>query len=199
MGISRFARSASLKGSPWRSTCTPSPSPASMEASAAWATSAAASCSSSTSPPSAASHPSTKAWKRCKSSSTSKALTSSAFPPTTSPARNPAPTQTSSSSAPATSAPAFPCSPKSRSSANSKHPLYAELIAQQPTSTGAGKQGLIDGLLKFGATVNPEPEVLWNFEKFLISREGKVVARFSPDTLPTDAAITTAIEAELTK
>ncbi len=81
-----------------------------------------------------------------------------------------------------------------------KHPLYAELIAQQPASPQTpGKQGLIDGLLKFGASVNPEPEVLWNFEKFLISREGKVVARFSPDTLPTDAAIRTVIEAELAK
>jgi glutathione peroxidase len=36
---------------------------------------------------------------------------------------------------------------------------------------------------------NPEPEVLWNFEKFLVSREGEVVERFSPDTTPDDPAL----------
>ncbi len=93
----------------------------------------------------------------------------------------------------------FPMFSKIQVVGEHKHPLYAELIAQQPTSTGPGKQGLIDGLIKFGATVNPEPEVLWNFEKFLIGRDGTVVARFSPDTLPTDAAVITAIQAELEK
>ncbi len=93
----------------------------------------------------------------------------------------------------------FPIFSKVQVVGDYKHPLYAEMIAQQPASTGPGKQGLIDSLLKFGATVNPEPEVLWNFEKFLIGRDGTVVARFSPDTLPTDPAITSAIETELAK
>ncbi len=91
----------------------------------------------------------------------------------------------------------FPMFSKIQVVGESKHPLYAELIAQQPTSTGAGKQALIDGLVQFGATVNPEPEVLWNFEKFLLDRTGKVVARFSPDTLPTTPEVTAAIEAQL--
>lgn len=79
-----------------------------------------------------------------------------------------------------------------------KHPLFAELIAQQPTSEGEGKADLRTHLEQFlGGSVNPEPELLWNFEKFLISRTGKVVARFSPDTLPLAQPITVAIEAEL--
>jgi len=81
----------------------------------------------------------------------------------------------------------------------SKHPLYAAMIEAQPTSRGAGKQGMIDGLVKYGIHPNAEPELLWNFEKFVIGRDGRVAARFSPDTLPDSPEITQAIEAELSK
>ena len=66
----------------------------------------------------------------------------------------------------------------------SKHPLYAALTEAAPESEGAGKAGMVEGLIKFGVKPNPEPEVLWNFEKFLVGRNGAVMARFSPDTLP---------------
>jgi glutathione peroxidase len=81
----------------------------------------------------------------------------------------------------------------------SKHPLYAALTDDLPTSVGDGKQGMIDGLKKFGVTPNEEPELLWNFEKFLVGRDGSAVQRFSPDTLPDSPQITSAIEAELAK
>ncbi len=79
----------------------------------------------------------------------------------------------------------------------SKHPLYAALTDALPESAGDGKQGMIDGLIKYGVQPNREPELLWNFEKFLIGRDGIPLARFSPDTLPDSLAITTAIEAAL--
>jgi glutathione peroxidase len=44
-----------------------------------------------------------------------------------------------------------------------------------------------------------KPEVVWNFEKFLISRRGQVVRRFAPDTAPDDPRLIAAIEAELAK
>ena len=44
---------------------------------------------------------------------------------------------------------------------------------------------------------NPEPEVLWNFEKFLINRQGEVVKRFSPDTTPEDPLFVNAVTSEL--
>ena len=81
----------------------------------------------------------------------------------------------------------------------SKHPLYAALTDALPESQGDGKQGMIDGLVKFGVKPNEEPELLWNFEKFLIDREGKPVARFSPDTLPDSPVLTQAIEAQLSR
>lgn len=44
-----------------------------------------------------------------------------------------------------------------------------------------------------------KPEVVWNFEKFLINRKGQVVRRFSPDTAPDAPALIEALEAELAK
>ena len=42
-----------------------------------------------------------------------------------------------------------------------------------------------------------EPELSWNFEKFLVSRSGEVVERFAPDTQPDAPELVAAIEAEL--
>lgn len=42
-------------------------------------------------------------------------------------------------------------------------------------------------------------DITWNFEKFLVSREGKVVARYAPRTKPSDPVVIAAIEAELAK
>ncbi|HEY0271018.1 MAG TPA: glutathione peroxidase [Sphingomonas sp.] len=76
-----------------------------------------------------------------------------------------------------------------------KHPLYAALIAAQPEALGT--ETFRERLAGYGRAPNPVPEVLWNFEKFLIGRNGAVVARFSPDMAPDDARIVTAIETAL--
>ncbi|WP_029076073.1 glutathione peroxidase [Kaistia adipata] len=44
-----------------------------------------------------------------------------------------------------------------------------------------------------------DEDISWNFEKFLIGRNGRVAARFAPKTVPEDPAIVSAIEAELAK
>ena len=79
-----------------------------------------------------------------------------------------------------------------------KHPLYAELTAAAPAKQGDA-EGFRERLKGFGMTPTADPEVLWNFEKFLIARDGSVVARFAPTTPPDDAAMRAAIEAELAK
>jgi len=50
-------------------------------------------------------------------------------------------------------------------------------------------------------TTNPEfgGDITWNFTKFLISREGKIVNRFEPRVDPEDEKVISAIEAELKK
>jgi glutathione peroxidase len=78
-----------------------------------------------------------------------------------------------------------------------KHPLYEELIHAQPVAQSSSQVPFREALKGYGMTPNPEPEVLWNFEKFLVSRNGEVVKRFSPDTKPDDPAFVAAIVAEL--
>jgi len=77
-----------------------------------------------------------------------------------------------------------------------KHPLYAALTSAAPTARGDAA-GFRDRLKGYGMTPNPEPEVLWNFEKFLVGKDGKVIARFAPTTAPNDAELVGAIEAAL--
>lgn len=78
-----------------------------------------------------------------------------------------------------------------------KHPLYAELIAAQPKALSLGDVPFRERLKGYGIETAPEPEILWNFEKFLVSRTGEVVQRYAPDTEPFNPTLTTAIEAEL--
>jgi glutathione peroxidase len=42
-------------------------------------------------------------------------------------------------------------------------------------------------------------EIAWNFTKFVVGKDGQVVARFEPRTKPDDAKVIEAIEAELKK
>jgi glutathione peroxidase len=80
-----------------------------------------------------------------------------------------------------------------------KHPLYSALIAAQPKAISVAEVPFGEKLKGYGITPNPEPEVLWNFEKFLVSRSGEVVKRFAPDTAPDAPELIAAIEAELEK
>jgi glutathione peroxidase len=56
-----------------------------------------------------------------------------------------------------------------------RHPLYQELTS---TPDAEGRSG----------------DVQWNFEKFLVSPEGRVVGRFRPTTEPESPEVLTAIE-----
>ena len=91
----------------------------------------------------------------------------------------------------------FPLFSKISVNGNDQHPLYARLIEAQPQTTGDGP--MRDKLKSFGIEHSNAPEVLWNFEKFLINKKGEVVARFAPDITADDARIVAAIDAELAK
>ncbi|WP_454796511.1 glutathione peroxidase [Novosphingobium lindaniclasticum] len=92
----------------------------------------------------------------------------------------------------------FPLFTKADVTGEAKQPLYAALTEAVPT-----KQGDVEGMRErfkgYGMTPNDDPEVLWNFEKFLISRDGEVVGRFAPGTAPQDPLLVDAIEAELNR
>jgi glutathione peroxidase len=81
-----------------------------------------------------------------------------------------------------------------------RHPLYDELIAAQPQARQKPDTKLEERLISKGYFSERRPdEILWNFEKFVVGRNGDVVARFAPDVTPDDAALVETIEAELAK
>ncbi|MDF0487414.1 glutathione peroxidase [Sphingomonas sp. H39-1-10] len=92
----------------------------------------------------------------------------------------------------------FPMFSKIAVTGPGKHPLYAALIAAAPDAAGDA-EAFRARLRGYGMTPNDAPELLWNFEKFLIARDGTVAARFAPSTAPDDPALVAAIEAELAK
>lgn len=61
------------------------------------------------------------------------------------------------------------------------HPVYQWLKAQPLPET------------------DPKGDISWNFEKFLVGRDGKVARRFAPGTQPDAPEVVSAIEAELQK
>ena len=69
----------------------------------------------------------------------------------------------------------FPMTEKVEVNGPGRHLLYDELV---PVADEAGKAG----------------DITWNFEKFLVDGDGKVVTRFSPGVVPDDTAVTGAIE-----
>jgi len=71
----------------------------------------------------------------------------------------------------------FPLTAKADVRGRNQHPLYTELTKF--------KTGLLPGLVK------------WNFEKFLVNRDGEVVARFAPTVEPDSAEVIDAVEQEL--
>ena len=67
------------------------------------------------------------------------------------------------------------------------HPLYQTLTQAVPEAVGAPPNAPKNG------------DVMWNFEKFLIAKDGSVAGRFSPTMTPEDPVLVGAIEAELAK
>lgn len=91
----------------------------------------------------------------------------------------------------------FPLYSKISVVGDDQHPLYAQLTAAQPSATGEGP--MRERLKGYGINARSQTDVLWNFEKFLIGRNGQVVARFAPDVAADDPRLVSAIDAELAR
>jgi glutathione peroxidase len=72
----------------------------------------------------------------------------------------------------------FPLTEKVDVNGEGRHPLYSELTSVSDAEGAGG-------------------DIQWNFEKFLISPDGDIVARFRPMTEPESDEVTSAIEAVL--
>ncbi|MEG4865154.1 MULTISPECIES: glutathione peroxidase [unclassified Microcoleus] len=66
---------------------------------------------------------------------------------------------------------------KVRAKGSQQHPLYAKLTSE----------------------ADPKGDVSWNFEKFLVNKQGEVVARFRSSVGPDSPELSAAIEKELAK
>jgi glutathione peroxidase len=78
------------------------------------------------------------------------------------------------------------------------HPLYQRLTAAVRKAWPKPDGTLMTKLAQKGL-LGAEGEVSWNFEKFLIGRDGRVAKRFAPDVTPDDPALLEAIQTELDK
>lgn len=93
----------------------------------------------------------------------------------------------------------FPMFSKVQINSAPRHPLYAQLITAQTKATLSGDDSLHKTLEKHGLLPKGETDVTWNFEKFLVGRDGQVLGRFAPDVTPDSTLLVTAIEAALNK
>lgn len=72
----------------------------------------------------------------------------------------------------------FPMTEKLEVNGDARHEIYRQLVE---TPNEKGKAGDIE----------------WNFEKFLLSPSGEVVARFNPGVVPDDPTVIAAVESQL--
>ena len=72
----------------------------------------------------------------------------------------------------------FPLMEKIEVNGDDRHPIYTELEKKEDAEGNAG-------------------DITWNFEKFLVSPRGDIVARYRPQVEPEDPAILGDIEAQL--
>jgi glutathione peroxidase len=91
----------------------------------------------------------------------------------------------------------FPVMSKISVVGDDQHPLYGALTAQVPTADG--KDAFRENLRSFDLDPTEDPDVLWNFEKFLVGKNGEVVARFAPSVTPDDPSLIATVDAELSK
>lgn len=92
----------------------------------------------------------------------------------------------------------FPLFAKADVTGAGKQPLYAALTQAVPSKQGPAAE-FRERLKGYGMQPTEDPEVLWNFEKFVIGKGGRVAARFAPGVAPDDADLLATIEAELAK
>jgi glutathione peroxidase len=72
----------------------------------------------------------------------------------------------------------FPLTEKIEVNGDARHPLYTALTAAADAEGAAG-------------------DIQWNFEKFLVGKDGTVLGRFRPTVDPHDPALVAAVEAAL--
>jgi glutathione peroxidase len=92
----------------------------------------------------------------------------------------------------------FPLFSKISVKGDDQHELYKYLTENKP-ETDVNDGGFEEKLAGYGSKRSAPNEVLWNFEKFLIGKNGTIAARFAPDVAPDDERLTAKLKEELEK
>lgn len=92
----------------------------------------------------------------------------------------------------------FPLFSKISVKGDDQHELY-HYLTKAKSDTDVNDGAMEENLKGYGHNRSEPGEVLWNFEKFLIGKDGGVAARFAPDVTPDDRRLIERIEAELAK
>lgn len=93
----------------------------------------------------------------------------------------------------------FPMFAKTDVNGAGRHPLYAQLIAACPDAVRPAGSGFYERQVSKGRGPKAPGDILWNFEKFVIGWDGRVVQRFAPDMTPEDPIILETIKQALAK
>jgi glutathione peroxidase len=92
----------------------------------------------------------------------------------------------------------FPLFSKISVKGDDRHELY-KYLTETKSETDVNDGGLENNLKGYGHNRSTPGEILWNFEKFLVGKNGEIVARFAPDVTAEDERLVEKIEEELTK
>ena len=72
-------------------------------------------------------------------------------------------------------------------------------IMEKIEVNGANRHDIYKALTPIKDTAGKDGDIHWNFEKFVVSADGKQITRFSPKTKPDEPAVIAAVEAALPK
>ncbi|MBV8043704.1 glutathione peroxidase [Pluralibacter sp.] len=93
----------------------------------------------------------------------------------------------------------FPMFSKIDVNGEHRHPLYGKLVSAAPVALAPQGSGFMERMVSKGRGPQQSGDILWNFEKFLLGRDGAVIQRFSPDMTPDDPLVVEAIKQAVAK
>ena len=93
----------------------------------------------------------------------------------------------------------FPLFQKISVKGDDQHQLYHYLTDEKGEADIANGDAFEEKLGGFGQKRENANDVLWNFEKFLIAKDGTIAARIAPDVTAEDERVVEAVRAEISK
>jgi len=91
----------------------------------------------------------------------------------------------------------FPMFSKVSTKGDDQHPLYKYLTETATTADISNGDAFEQELTGIGQPRVNANDILWNFEKFLVGKDGSIVARIAPDVPATDERVVKAVEAAI--